>query len=438
MSTADPSMRVRILLLVAVAAAAFLGLVGALVAWRIPTPLRIAAGSTGSATLEYGTELVELLARDVDGVEPRAIETVGGVRNAEMVSDGEAELALVPNNAPGGPELRTLAVLEEEVLHVVVRGAGPDDPAVLRGKRVALGPEHSGTERLALKLLAHFRIEEQELSIVHLPHTEAAEAFVAGEVDAVFCLTGLLAPAIDRMLSSPDARLLSLGPPGDPGSMLAGLRLAMPFVSAAVIPTRVYGDQPPAAVSSVGVPLLLVANDRVADDLAYEITRAVYENKVRLIERGGGHSRLWEPPSDAELRFPLHAGARQYHHRDEPPRFLDWADTISLALTVIVLVYSSLAAFRTQRQLRRKERVDKFYARLQQVSDAVERAKTEAELADLQRVLHEIRRQAFSDLMAERLQADESFTIFQDYLRTELADVEAKLREPREPREPAA
>ena len=57
----------------------------------------------------------------------------------------------------------------------------------------------------------------------------------------------------------------------------------------------------------------------------------------------------------------------------------------------------------------------------------------QAELAELQRVLHEIRRQAFSDLMAERLQADESFTIFQDYLRTELADVEAKLREPREP-----
>lgn len=432
MSTVDPSMRARIILLSAVALAAFLGLVGAAVAWQIPTPLRIASGSAGSATLEYGAELVELLAREVDDIEPLAIETVGGVRNAEMVSDGEAELALVPNNAPGGPELRTLAVLEEEVLHVVVRGAGPDDPTVLRGKRVALGPEHSGTERLARKLLAHFRIDEQTLSIVHLPHTEAAEAFVAGEVDAVFCLTGLFAPAIDRMLSSPDARLLSLGAPDDPGSMLAGARLAMPFVSAAVIPMRTYGDQPPAAVGSVGVPLLLVANDRVEDDRAYEITRAVYENRVRLIERGGGRSRLWEPPNDAELRFPLHAGARQYHHRDDPPRFLDWADTISLALTVMVLVYTSAAALRTQRQLRRKERVDKFYARLQQVSDAVERADAETELIELQRVLHEIRRQAFSDLMAERLQADESFTIFQDYLRTELSDVEAKLRARRE------
>ena len=80
---------------------------------------------------------------------------------------------------------------------------------------------------------------------------------------------------------------------------------------------------------------------RVRRSLECEVapaTRAVYENRVRIIERGGGRSRLWEPPNDAELRFPLHAGARQYHHRDDPPRFLDWADTISLALTVMVLV----------------------------------------------------------------------------------------------------
>jgi len=207
----------------------------------------------------------------------------------------------------------------------------------------------------------------------------------------------------------------------------------MPFVTAAVIPAHAYGEHPAAPVGSVGVPLLLVANEQVTEGLAYEITRAVYENKVQLIERGGGRTRLWELPSESELRFPLHAGARQYHHRDEPPRFLDWADTISLALTILVLVYSAVAALRTQRQLRRKERVDKFYARLQQVSDVMERTHTEAELLALQRALHEIRRQAFSELMAERLQADESFTIFQDYLRTELAEVEERLRQLRTP-----
>ncbi len=43
--------------------------------------------------------------------------------------------------------------------------------------------------------------------------------------------------------------------------------------------------------------------------------------------------------------------------------------------------------------------------------------------------LYEIRHRAFSDLVSERVLADQSFTIFQNHMRDEFAAVEARIKE---------
>jgi hypothetical protein len=43
--------------------------------------------------------------------------------------------------------------------------------------------------------------------------------------------------------------------------------------------------------------------------------------------------------------------------------------------------------------------------------------------------LDEVRHRAFSDLVSERLLADESFTIFQNHLRDEFTAIEARIQE---------
>jgi hypothetical protein len=52
-----------------------------------------------------------------------------------------------------------------------------------------------------------------------------------------------------------------------------------------------------------------------------------------------------------------------------------------------------------------------------------------AELVGHREALYEIRHRALSDLVSERVLADESFTIFQNHLRDEFAAIEARIKE---------
>ncbi|HEU4409464.1 MAG TPA: TAXI family TRAP transporter solute-binding subunit [Polyangiaceae bacterium] len=414
-------------LLAALALGAF-----ALFARRGPASLRIATGFAGGTALPVGRALAEVLREELPWAPAAALETAGGVRNAELVEAGEVELGLVPNNAPGGPSLRTLAPLYDEVLHVIVRdGLGAGDLGALRGRRVNIGQAGSATERLAKALFSHFRVDERALALSYLTHDEGADAFARGELDAVLMLTGLGAPAAARLLARPDARLLSFGDPLDPGSAIAGVRVGVPYLTPVSVPAQTYGPQPREPVGTLGVHLLLVARASLPDEVAFRVTKAVFEHKARLAEREPSLVGLRESFDRAGLRFAPHPGASQYYRRDEPPFILAWADTISLAITLALLGWSALAAVRAQRTRARKHRVDVYYADVQRASESIERARGEDELGALRRQLHAIRRRAFADLMAERLDANESFTIFQDYLRSELLEVEAALRKVR-------
>jgi uncharacterized protein len=414
-------------LLAALALAAF-----SLYARRGPAALRIGASFAGGTALPVGRALAEVLREELPRSPAVALETAGGVRNAELLEAGEIELGLVPNNAPGGPSLRTLAPLYDEVLHVIVRDTlASGDIGALRGRRVNVGQAGSATERLAKALFAHFHIDEREISISYLTHDEGADAFARGELDAVLMLTGLGAPAAARLLARPDARLLSFGDPLDPGSAIAGVRVGVPYLTPVSVPARAYGAQPPERVGTLGVHLLLVARAGLSDEIAYLVTKAVFEHKARLAEREPSLVGMSESFDRAGLRFAQHPGASQYYRRDDPPFILAWADTFSLAITLGLLSWSALAAVRAQRKRARKHRVDVYYADVQRASESIEQARGEDELGALRKQLHAIRRRAFADLMEERLDANESFTIFQDYLRSELLEVEAALRKVR-------
>ena len=129
-------------------------------------------------------------------------------------------------------------------------------------------------------------------------------------------LTGLGAPAAARLLARPDAKLLSFGDPLDPGSAIAGVRVGVPYLTPVSVPARAYGAQPPERVGTLGVHLLLVARSTLPDDVAYRVTRAVFEHKARLAELEPGLVGLRESFDRAGLRFAPHPGASQYYRRE--------------------------------------------------------------------------------------------------------------------------
>ncbi len=393
-------------------------------------PLRLATGMKGGTQQLVGLTLAQLGKQPPNDLHLALVDTAGGLDNARKVDAREAEFGIVPNDAEG-TTLRTVAPLYTESLHVVAR-APTKSLAELQGKRLTTGPKGSHTERIGAWLLDTLRIEPASVHNA-ASHAESAALIRTGHADVAFVLSGTPAPAVEDMLADGELALVSLGPPEQVGSLLEGLEGRSPYLSRVVLPVGLYGPAPTQPVGTLGCQVLLVARDDVDEERVHSLTKMLFEQKTRLADAVPELSRLQERFDDGRLRFPFHPGAARYYQRSKPLFIREWADTISLGITVALLAWSGIAALRTRRRHNRKERVDRYYLDVQRIADELTPTCDTAQLLELRERLLAIRRQAFAELAAEKLAADESFTIFQDYLRTELLEIDAALRERRAP-----
>jgi TRAP transporter TAXI family solute receptor len=333
-------------------------------------------------------------------------------------------MGLVSNNTPGGDSVRLITPLYEETLQIVVRRAAAiHTPLDLRRHAIAIGAAGSGTEAIAWQVLGHFGIARTEVDARNLSFIAAADALERGEIDCAFIVAGMRTPVVDRLLRRDDMELLSLGDTSRPGSAVEGIRIDAPFLIVSVIPEHAYGAQPAEPIGTISVKALLVARADLDEDLVREITSALFAAKVRLSEREKLLSRLSERFDPADSPFPTHPGADRYYRRDEPSFVQKYNDQIGLAFTLGAVVWSAFTALRAWRQRSRKGRIEDYYADTKAAAAELREGAPIDQMRAAQRRLEEIRARAFDELMGERLEANESFTILQDYLSAELARV---------------
>jgi TRAP transporter TAXI family solute receptor len=415
------SMRIVLAVLAAVAAVAVLwyGLSRA----QRPHEIRIATGMQGGTFLPLGQTLARAFSHDVPGTHFTAIESPGSVASLEMLERGEAQLALVSNHVPASSRVRLVAVLYEETLQVVVRAdAGIATPFDLRGRRVSVGADASGTESIAESVLHHFGLGDADLDRRNTTTTEAAEQLERGELDGAFFVAGMRTPIVDRLLARSDMHLLSLGTPGLVGSSLEGIRLDAPYFAVAAIPEHAYGLQPPEPVGTITVRACLVARGDLDDDLVYDVTGSLFDHKVELATEQQLLSHLSETFDRGLSPYAVHPGADRYYRRESPSIIRENIDVISLLVTVGALVWSALSAFASARRAARRDRVEERIAEVQaiaargQAGDAAARRTAVAELMAA-------RDRTIAELAAEKLDANDSFVILQHYLATRIAEL---------------
>ena len=392
--------------------------------------LRIATGMRGGTFLPLGETLARSFSRDLPEVDFVAVESAGGSASIEMVERGEADLALLSNHVAGSSELRLIAPLYQETLQVVMRtDAGVASIADLRGRRVSLGPEGSGTEAIAHSVLEHFGVDASEITPQHLTMMDAATALEEGRLDVAFMVAGMRTPAVDRLLARSDMALLSLGDPGEVGSALEGIRIDAPFFIVSAIPERAYGDAPDAPVGTIDVEALLVVDGALDADLVYRITESLFAHKVELVAEQRLLAHLDEHFDLSVSPYALHDGADRYLRRHEPTMLQRYTDQISLAITVAALLWSAMSAFRAARASRRKNRIEHRYEEALAIAKRA-RGKSGPELSVELDALHSLHDQVLLDLANERLDANEGFTVLQRYIESQLLDGERRLRVP--------
>jgi TRAP transporter TAXI family solute receptor len=214
--------------------------------------------------------------------------------------------------AKAGPirNLRVIAALYPEAVHVVARSAsGIHTIADLKGKTVALGEPGSGTLAETRLILHASALQECQLKARYLRLSDASASIENEKLDAFFLMAGAPVPAIIESASMERVRLVPIaGKPRD------ALLHAYPFMTAATIPGATYPGID-SETQTIAVPALLVVSAALPDDLAYGITKALWQDATRrLLDNGHPAGKAIRIENALQgVVIPLHPGAARFY-----------------------------------------------------------------------------------------------------------------------------
>lgn len=325
-------------------------IVGFIVAYQFVNPapprtLTLAAGSPGGAYTAYARRYAEILSRD--GITVTIRETAGTVENLALLRDESSgvDVAFVQGGV-GQPEpddgLQGLGSVYFEPLWVFTRRSGPfGGPIVrlseLKGRRIAVGGEGSGTRAIALLLLAANGVTGETADLLPVSGDEALNGLLNGTIDAAFLVTGKVDGPVTALATARDVDLMSF----DQAEAYAA---RFRFLSATALPKGAISLEkglPESRVALLAPAATLVATDRLHPalvDLLLQAAREVHGD-------GGLFEAAGQFPSPRFLDFPLSSDAKRYY--ESGTRFLRkylpfWAATLVERLLVMLLPFFTL------------------------------------------------------------------------------------------------
>jgi TRAP-type uncharacterized transport system substrate-binding protein len=248
----------------------------AIVMLRNMPPHRIvmATGPEGDAYYEVGERYRAALARE--NVEVQLVPTAGSVENLTKLLDPRsgASVGLIEGGlTPAGDSsaLESLGTVFYEPLWWFhkreITGEGVD---ALRGRKVSIGPEGSGTRALSLELMKRTRMEGQFGELLALAPRAAGEKLAAGEIDVAYIMTSWESPVVQQLLA--DERIALSGFPH--ADALVAL---YPFLTKVVVPRGtidIAREQPPADVILLATKASLVVRRDLHPALQYLLLNA--------------------------------------------------------------------------------------------------------------------------------------------------------------------
>jgi TRAP transporter TAXI family solute receptor len=279
-----------------------------------PRAVTMATGPDGGAYQEVGKRYREVLAHH--GITLNLRPTAGALENLTLLRDPRSGVGIGllqggTTNPRESPDLAALGTVFYEPLWFFHRGALEGrDLEGLRGRKISIGPEGSGTRALVLQLLARQRLDQRFAQLLALSHQDAADALIRGEIDAALMLAAWDAPAVRQLVTEDGIALVSF-PRADTYVAL------YPFLSKLTLPAGA-GDmaknRPPTAVTLFAPKASLV----VRNDLHPAIQSLLLDAAEQVHSGPGIFHQTRQFPAAEAVDLPLSEEARQYYRSGRP------------------------------------------------------------------------------------------------------------------------
>lgn len=252
-----------------------------------------------------------------------AVASNGSIGNIEDLGANRMQSALVQSDIaywaytgsglfqgrPKSLALRAIARLYPESIQIVAsKRSGITSIAGLRGRRVSLDEENSGTQADARLVLGAYGLNESNIQASFVPAQRVEYSFRDGSIDVFFSVSGWPDETITRLATSVGVVLVPIaGPAAD--RLISRYR----FMETGRIPDDAYPGV--RGVPTVNVNALWLTTTYQPDDLIYRITKALWSPSARhLLDTGhimGRQIRLETALNG--LPVPLHPGAARFY-----------------------------------------------------------------------------------------------------------------------------
>jgi TRAP transporter TAXI family solute receptor len=312
--------------------------------------------------------------------------SAGSIENLQRLQDDKSEFAValiqagvVSGAAPAA--LRSLGAVYYEPLWLFYRGAeNIEKLSQLAGRRVAIGPDGSGTRALALQLLKASGVDPSAPELVPFGGSEAVKALLDEDVEAVMLVAAPDAPTVRQLANAKEIKLASL-------AQAEALTRRVPFLTALQLPRGAIdlaSDLPARDVTLLATTANLIVKKDFHPALGVLLLQAASE-----VHSGAGVlQKAGEFPAPRESGIPMADEAKQYFKSGPPflQRYLPFwlANLIErLAVLLLPLIAVVLPLFKVLPvviQWRNKSRVFKWYGELKFLEAQVAKNTNPAEL----------------------------------------------------------
>lgn len=383
--------------LILLALAAVFALTRALSEPAPPKRVRLATGAHDGIYFARGGELAKQV-ESAGGPKVELRATAGSDENVRLLAKREVDVAFVQGGVASSlandldlSHLRSIARVYSEPLWVFYRA---DQELVqlaqLRRPRrkIAVGPDGSGTQVVALELLRTNGVTDKNASLFRMPVDQAAAALGKGDLDVVFEVASPSAQTVQALLHAPGVRLMNFA------NHRAYAR-RLPYLAAVDLDEGLLSlaDDLPAH------PIVLLAPSAtlvVRDDTHPRVVELFTREALALFGDGNLIDLAGEFPSSRGLELPQHEAARRFLAEGESwtSRHFSFAmvrliATLKLILIPLVAVLlPGLRLFPILWRLRVNRLIQRHYQKLRDAETRILAAPTpealEAELAALE------------------------------------------------------
>jgi TRAP transporter TAXI family solute receptor len=303
-----------------IAAAIAVGAVLSAPVARAQAFINVLTGGTSGVYYPLGVAIGKIYSDKIPDVKTQVQATKASVENLILLQQGRGEIAFAlgdslkaawEGDAEAGfkaklDKLRTIGAIYPNYIQIVATAdSGIKTLADLKGKSLSVGAPKSGTELNSRDILASAGLSYRDIGkIEYLPFAESVDLMKNRQLNATLQSAGLGVASLKDLSTSTDIAVVAV-----PKEVVD--KIGPPFVPV-IIPANTYAGQDK-DVPTAAVINYLVTSSAVSDDLAYQMTKLIFESLPELANSHVAGRDIKLESAVMASPVPLHPGAIRYY-----------------------------------------------------------------------------------------------------------------------------